>query len=190
SGEIEKATTHLDALRRLNALTARLRYLKARSHYSRGEYKDALELMQEVTTEEPDNAEYMLFTGQVYFARKAYDTAQRYFEDALSLDSTYIDARFYIGRTELERGNIDEALKVLRGVHDERPTNGEYHYYLGYALETANRNTEAMKEYKRLLNRAGDEEDPSSMFGVTSPLVHFRRGRLFRAQGKRKNAQE
>ena len=191
--DINKASEHLDALRRLNALTPQLRYLNAKAHYKRKEYKDAIELMADVVTEEPDNPEYLHFLGLVYFARESYPTARRYFEDAIASDSSYWEAHFYVGRCALEMDENEEALKIFRHVHDERPTNGEYHYWLAVAVgaqTTPGATSQSLRELNQLLQRGGDPEDPKSMFGERDPRPHYQRGRLHRLKGNRSKAEK
>ena len=190
--DITEATVHLDALRRLNALTPQLRYLNAKAHYARGEYKDAIEVMADVVTEEPENAEYLHFLGLVYFARESYPTARRYFEDAIASESSFWDAHFYIGRCHFEVGENEAALKIFRRIHDEKPTNGEYHYWLAVSVgaqSTPGATSQSLRELNQLLQRAGDPDDKSSMFAVKDPRPHYQRGRLHRMMGNRRKAE-
>ncbi|MDX9720121.1 MAG: tetratricopeptide repeat protein [Myxococcota bacterium] len=189
TNNMDGATKHLDALRRLNALTPALRFLSAKAHYTKKEYKDAIEVMADVVAEQPENPTYQAFLGEVYFARGSFSTAQRYFEDALALDTGYVHARYFIGRCHLENGDFDEALKVLRQVHDDRPSNGEYHFWLGFSLEKNNRYPDALREYNQLLARAGDSDEEGSRFGLENPLPLYRRGAVQRIQAKRAKAQ-
>ena len=188
--DIGGARRHLESMRRLNAMTPQLRYLSARTHYYEGEYREGIEVMADVIDQVPESAEYRHFLGLLYFARESYPTAKRYFDQTLTLDPRFWDARYYLGRCELEEGNIDDALKILRRVLDERPANGEYHYWLAYALEKAGRQVEALREYTILLQRAGDLDEAGSQFGVVSPLPTFRQALLLRQQGKRSRAEE
>ncbi len=167
----------------------RVRYLHARALGEVGQLARAIEGVRALLEDDRDNADYLFLLGRLQFlagveAREAGDTAaaQRAFESArtqfdrtLAEVPSHEEATYYTGRTEIEVGSYNSAITALTTV-SERNTNGEYHYWLGYALELGDQATQALAVYGRAIT-----EDVG--WALENPEVFYRRGRLLQVRG-------
>jgi len=178
-----KMLEHLDAIKRLSSLTPEMGYLRAQAFYLKGRntaneeyFKRAEESLADVLRQEPNNPQFVFFSGILKFEFKGYRRARTQFERAIKIDPKMWEAHFYMGRCDLEDNKLNEALRKFKSVSDEQPTNREYGFYVGLTLERMGKEREAIKAYDDILKRR-TKEGPES-FVNASPLPLFHRGRL------------
>ncbi len=160
-----------------------LNQLLADIYRRQGQYEKSIEKMDKLIEQDPKNPRYMFGRGMAYFDWQNYDTAKEQFFKAYSLDPKYTEAYFYVGRVEFERKDYVQAIKVFRAVLDEKQDNGEYRYWMGFALERSGNLTQALEEYQSV-------ERFDGVFAQQHPDLFYRRGRILTLQGNYRQAKE
>ena len=123
-----------------NNVTAQALALKALNSYALQDYDEALRLFEEslqlFDVDKPYFNSYfhrnaLLFCGGIYFDRKQYDAAERYYRRVLeaveptSYDS--FDALSHLGRIEYSKGRYDEAVNTFeKAVGTHKFSENEY----------------------------------------------------------------
>lgn len=110
----------------------------------------------------PPSERLHLGIGELRFRQERYELALQQFEKALELQPTNLEAMFSKGKTLLrmgERAKLDEGKKVLDQVaaKDEKYPGLSLEYGLYY--QKTDQIEEALKEYKKALERAPDDVD-------------------------------
>ena len=142
-----------------------------------GQFDRAIEEINSVIAEDPDDKEYIFIRGLIYFDRGNYATAREDFSNAYDIDPQFHDAYFYVGRTALAEGDYTTATRIFRHVLDYQPDNGVVHYFMGRTFEKENSITQALDSYRNAVN-----SDPD--FVEETPDVLVRRGRLYAELGR------
>ena len=148
-----------------------------------GQYERSIEQLDRLIERDPKSAIYRFKRGMAYFAWQNFDTAREQFLKAYSLDPSYQRAYFYAGRVSFEQKDYAAAMKIFRQVLDEEPAEGEYRYYLGYALEKNGNLTQALEEYNNV-------ERFSPKYGEVQPDLYYRRGRILQMEGNYRAAKQ
>ena len=96
--------------------------------------------------------------GMLYLRQEKYDRAIEYFEKALSMDSSFPEARtdamaaYHLWVSELiEAKQIDKAIPILSRALKLFPSSRELYYDMGTAYDTAGQYEKAIEHYKRAL---------------------------------------
>ncbi|MFP4040812.1 MAG: tetratricopeptide repeat protein [Desulfosudaceae bacterium] len=99
--------------------------------------------------------------GQAYFHKKEYDQAARCFREALDLKPDYFYARHWLGKTELEQGNLEKAVRQIEKAVEEAPRVAVFYFDLGRAQAARGKTEAARRAFGQCLLLAdedGDEE--------------------------------
>ena len=160
-----------------------------------GQYEQALQKLDALLQQNPDDAEVQAQKGMVLgaladqaenmieMARYGW-AAMEAFETALKLDPDNITARLGRGTSSLMApppfGNVDAALADLRKVVELDADHAEAHYFLGVAHQKNSDVTQAKAAFYRALELAPDYEEAKAAlaeFGVadTTPAQPQRR---------------
>jgi predicted Zn finger-like uncharacterized protein len=182
-GDNERALELLERAKEEGVQDIRLSAYLADAYRQSERYARAIEQINAVLEEHPNNEEYIFIRGRIYFDQGNYDTAREDFNQAYEIDPRFHDAYFYVGRTAFEQEDFSNAMKVFRHVLDYQPNNGEFRYWMGRSYEADNRDTQALEEYRRATSVDDD-------YGQKNPEMYVRRGRLmtrlgYSVQGKR-----
>ena len=142
-----------------------------------GQFDRAIDEINSVITEDPDDEQYIFIRGLIYYDRGNYATAREDFSNAYDLDPQFHEAYFYVGRTALAEGDYTTATRIFRHVLDYQSDNGKVHYFMGQTFEKENSPTQALDSYRNAIN-----VDPD--FVTANPDVLVRRGRLYADLGR------
>jgi len=96
--------------------------------------------------------------GQAYFHKKEYDKAVMRFQEALDLNPDYVYARHWLGKTELERGNLEKALRELEKAVNAAPAVAVFYFDLGRAQAALNNMAAARQTLKRCSSLAQEDK--------------------------------
>jgi tetratricopeptide (TPR) repeat protein len=110
-------------------------YENAMEFVEKGEYRDALPLVQIVVADSAEFADAHYNLGFIYERLESNDSARTAYRAALSLDSTLVMAHYGLGSLSLRIGKYDVAVKHLRKATGYDPSFAEAHLNLGTALE-------------------------------------------------------
>ena len=151
--------------------TPRVQFLHARALTAIGEYSRALEELTALVNLEEDNPDYLYALGLAHFGAGDWVNARRRFTEGYEMLPTMSDALYYMGRCDIELSAYNEAISELTTV-SMRSNRGEYHYWLGFALEQSRQQQQAFSEYTRaVVDDIG--------WSLENPEVFFRRAEIF-----------
>ena len=93
-------------------------YDEAMKLYGKGEYKEAIPLFQQITTENSDNLRYYLFLGNCYLNTNNIELALNSFTKVLETEDTLVKthADWYIALCHLKANDKEKALKQLNKI--------------------------------------------------------------------------
>ena len=183
SKDSEKAMEQLKQFMDTNTQDAQLNMLLADVLREQGQYERSIELLDRLIEADPKNARYVFKRGLAYFEWDNYETARSQFLKAYTMDTSFREAYFFVGRVDFAKHEYDQAMKVFRSVLDEDRFNGEFRFYLAYTLEMNGNLPQALEEYNQIERLA-----PS--YGDTNPELFFRRGQILARQGSYRKAKD
>lgn len=175
-GDEQRALTLLERARKEGVTDIKLSAYLADAYRQAGRFDQAIEEINTVIEEFPNDEEYIFIRGRIYFDRGNYDTAREDFNKAYELNPRFHDAYFYVGRTSFEDGDYANAKRIFRHVLDYQPNQGEFHFYMGRTFEEEDNLTQALESYRKAT--AVDSE-----YGEKNPTIYIRRGRILSKLG-------
>ena len=81
--------------------------------------------------------------------KQAYDTAIQDCNKAIELDSTYIDAYYYIGITNNEKKEYNNAIEYFKKAIDLSPNHAKAWNHMGFSYEKLDQSDKAIDSYKK-----------------------------------------
>lgn len=189
SGQNLRALDELQAMLNSGVDSPSVRYLYGRALGEQGQFDRGIEELLALLEDDGDNPSYLFQLGRLQFlsgvaaradgdeaaASRAFDTARTNVLRTLDEQPSHQEAMYYLGRIDIERGDFASAITSLTTVSD-RSAGGQYHYWLGYALELGDQATQAMQEY-------GEAVEQDIGWSLENPDVFYRRGRLLQIRG-------
>lgn len=106
---------------RLDSTQEKFFFLQARIYYSLDSLDRALSAVRQINTRENESLETLLLTGELYFLKKDYDNAIRFFNRALQLARFESRAYYWKGRIAAVRFDSTNALQNYRFALRLRP---------------------------------------------------------------------
>lgn len=88
-----------------------------------GKTAEAIARIRALITLEPQNPARRYQLGVLHYAQRDFDQAIIFFEQAVALNQSYANARYFLGLSYLEKGRKEDALTQLRIVRDLNPEN-------------------------------------------------------------------
>ena len=161
------------------------RLLRSRALIGLGEVKQARAELVETSGRFPDLPEARLQIAALDLQEKDYKAAEDSFQ---SLYSKYQDPRAFMGLIEsyVQRGNTEQALKLLREEIAKNPDRLEYRVAIGNIAVAAKDYPTAIAEYKKVLEKMPRSSDIWMRVGES----YRRSGDLKSAADSYKKAQE
>ncbi|MFQ5954153.1 MAG: tetratricopeptide repeat protein [Kiloniellales bacterium] len=89
------------------------RFAKAKKEIRKGDYEDAIELLEKVVRKQPNNADAYNLLGFSHRKLKKFDTAYKYYTRALKIDPNHKGALEYLGELYVDTGDLKSAEAVL-----------------------------------------------------------------------------
>ena len=124
-------------------------YRRGTDAFARGDTEQALRFLTQAATENPKSAQTWKALGVAYAASGNHEAATEPFRRACSLESSLLDACYYLGRNLYARNQFQPALEALkRAPKNSRVTLAiaEAHEALGNAAEAEAAFRNAMRE--------------------------------------------
>ncbi|MFP4444694.1 MAG: tetratricopeptide repeat protein [Desulfosudaceae bacterium] len=129
-------------------------------YMEKNEWDKAIEVLAPITEDyvyaTPHYPNFLM--GQAYFYKKDYDQARTHFQEALELEPDYVFARHWLGKTELERGNTEKALRELKKAVEEEPQVAVFYFDLGRAQAALGNTLAARQAFDRCASLAEEND--------------------------------
>lgn len=123
---------------------------RANIHNRMGNFAAAVADVKAIVAINPKNKEALVVGGLAQTALKAYPEAIAYFNTALTLDPNLVQVIFFRGRTHVNAGNNELALKDLDSFIQLHPENLEAHYLRSVPLTIFKRYDMALADLKQI----------------------------------------
>ena len=121
-----------------------------------GDLAGAVELLDGITSEQPDNAEAFYNLGVALKQRDDFDRAEVALRRAVALDSHLSDPPFTLGVVLWQTGRAAEAEQLFKEAIKRNKDSADAHYMLGTLLKTSGRTDEALGEFKEAVRLRPD----------------------------------
>ncbi|MCI0419370.1 MAG: tetratricopeptide repeat protein [Acidobacteria bacterium] len=96
-------------------------------------YRKAAENFEKALTLDPTYSQAALYLGRTYNSLYEQDKAEKFFRQAIEIDSDYVEARASFAGMLLDTGNVDEAIRQLNVVVQREPNHAMSQYLLAQA---------------------------------------------------------
>ena len=129
-------------------------YLRGVDLYSQNEFPMAIKMLEKSAEIDPRYALTWAHLGRAYTAAASfqlggleqYRKAQAFYEKALALQPSQIDAEIYMANYFTDTGRVEQAVPLLRQALKTNPNHAEAHWELGYAYRFAGMLNESAAE--------------------------------------------
>lgn len=151
SGSLDEALTYLRG-----ALSVALHDITIKLHLAnilkaKGEYDEAIDLLQSVIAEDPMCAPAFNNMGAVYFVKQQYSQAVQAFQSAIDIRPDYIDAYYNLGLACGRCSREDEAMQAYVALLELMPTHPGARFQLACIYMKRNRLEDAMSELHAII---------------------------------------
>jgi len=107
------------------------------------DYETAIKRLKKVVSRYAFDTDILGDLGRVYFKAGHYQKAKQILSSVLAQNPTQLAGRYYLGRTDLELGNTDEALASFEAVAQKMPAYHQNAYFLARVYGQKGRRADA-----------------------------------------------
>ena len=132
---------------------------------SKGELKEALTVLDELSTNYPNDVNLYFFGGNCYIAMQSFNQAILCYQEAIKLKPDFAAAHNNLGICFREIGKMDESIFHTRKAIKLKPDYAEAHNNLGVCFFESNRLNEAHSCYKTAIKIKPDYADVYNNLG-------------------------
>jgi|SRR5579859_2123916 len=125
----------------------------------RQDYQTALQVLEKMTTSNPDNEEALLRLGAVYELTRQPEKAVAIFEQAAKLNPNSGKIQADLGHSYLVNGQIGKAISTLEEAVKTDPGNAEALMYLGYAYQENHERAKAISAFEQAIKADPDQDE-------------------------------
>jgi type IV pilus assembly protein PilF len=93
----------------------------AQAYYLLGDKNKAIEILTSLLREKADYAQALIELGKIYLNERDLQAAEFYLKQALKLDRTSSEARYYLGEVFFQQGKLDLAKEIWESLIQIRP---------------------------------------------------------------------
>ncbi len=116
-----------------------------------GTHDEAIRIYHEVLEMEPTHAAAHINLGTLYYNRRDFVAAEKYYRAAVAVDPRYALAYFDLGNVLDETGRVEEAIAAYRTAIQLAPTYADAHYNLALAYERQMQPRRALRHWRTYL---------------------------------------
>ncbi len=124
------ALATLDKILQRDPQNAEAYYMAGRVALDKGDTTNAISSLQKSVKIDVDNADAWFFLGRI-FSRRNNPVALQYFDNALRVDSTYLEALEFKGVFYKTRGDFDQAFEIYRDLILRDPDYANAYFDMG-----------------------------------------------------------
>ncbi len=134
-----------------------------RRYFAIEQYKEAINILQDVLRNDPENVEAIYWTGLAYEGLGNFQETESYLRKAISLAPEYADALNALGYFFAEHGtNLDEAVDLIKKALKNSPEEAGYIDSLGWAYFKQGKLDKALRQLEmaiRLMPESAEIQD-------------------------------
>ena len=134
-----------------------------RRYFSLDQYKEAIDILDDVLTDDPENVEAIYWAGLAYEGLGDLQKTELYLRKAISLAPEYADALNALGYFFAENEtNLDEAVDLIKKALKQSPKQAGYIDSLGWAYFKQGKLDEALRQLEtaiRLMPESAEIQD-------------------------------
>ena len=146
-GDLEKAYPYL---KRATALAPGH---VVRRYFALEQYKEAIDILEDVLAADPGNVEAIYWTGLAHEGLGNLQKTESYLREAISLAPEYADALNALGYFFAENGtNLDEAVDLIKKALKQSPKQAGYIDSLGWAYFKQGKLDEALRQLEMAIH--------------------------------------
>ena len=119
--------------------------------FSNGKQKEAIENIESLNGQYPNNALLFNIKGACYADLRSYDSAVKAYERAISIKPDYYKAHFNLGGVLQELGHLDAAVKSFNQALTINPNYAEAHNNIGNVFRELNQLDDAINSYEKAI---------------------------------------
>lgn len=134
-------------------------YNLARLHEQRGEYAQAVRVLEDLLAEDPDNGLYRETRAFVRFQQGQRAAAREEYAELIAEYPARVRLRYNLGVLELDADNENRAYRVLSEGVDLAEEDTEYRWVLAEAAYRSNREAEALEHLEVFRGLSADSPD-------------------------------
>lgn len=134
-------------------------YNLARLHEQRGEYAQAVRVLEDLLAEDPSNGLYRETRAFVRFQQGQRSAAREEYAEIIEEYPARVRLRYNLGVLELDAGNEDRAYRVLAEGIDLAEEDAEYRWVLAEAAFRTDRDAEALEHLEVFRGLSADSPD-------------------------------
>lgn len=148
----------------------RVNYRKATASLERGEFDQALALLDSVLVEDPDHLEARYNRGVTLWNLARRDEAREEFRAVLEQDPQYLPVLKLFSQIRLQSANYEGAFVLLQRWADQEPDDANAFYNLGACAQRLGKTEVARESLTRFLELAPDHERAADVRQLLSQL--------------------
>jgi arylsulfatase A-like enzyme/Flp pilus assembly protein TadD len=153
------------------------KFVRATALVSEGRPQDALPLLREILSADPENPAALTLAGSLEFSSGSRERALRDLEEAARLAPSVYDNQWNLANAAHIAGRLPEAVRAYRAALAAQPHSVDARYGLGRALLASGDAPGAIREYRDAIGA-----------GVAAPKIHMGLGLSLAAAGDREGA--
>ncbi len=135
--------------------------------YSKGRIQEALDTVETLTKDYPNEALLYNICGVCFRAIDRLDDAVSSFTKALAIQPDYSEVYNNLGITFKELGQLDDAVNSYKKALSIKPDYAEAHNSFGVTLDELGQLDDAIKSYKKALTLKPDYAEAHNNLGIT-----------------------
>jgi tetratricopeptide (TPR) repeat protein len=157
---------------------ANQRWKQAEEAAQRGEHDGALQILQQILRDDPEDYEAWAELGTVHFRKGRHGDAEKAYKRALKERPTYSLALLNLGKLYVARKKYQDAVDTLSKAVAVHSQSADGHYFLGEAYLQVKKGTKAVEHFTEALRL-----DPKGKADA-----HLRLAALYNAAGMKDRA--
>ena len=157
-----KSREYLEKAIRLDPKNTKLVQQLAVSYFEENNYSKAAPLFEQLTKEQPTNADYFFLLGKSYEQLKAYPPALAALQQVLRIKSDYFEAYALISGIFFAQEDWARAAEALMRFLELQPKEAVAHFILATCLDKLGRVKEAILQYNTFLQLDDGSNDARS----------------------------
>ena len=132
-----------------------------------GQYKDALEILEQLLIEDPENVSALEEIADNELSMENYERAEVASKQAIDLDDQSYTAYYILGFIKSHNEQWDPALSLLKEANSLKPNNPEILRCLGWVLFNCGQKAQGIVTLERALNLDSDNPLTLCDLGIT-----------------------